>query len=152
MSDELSRVFCWFFSLQVKIAPELPPGQRHETWRLPLYRLWHLLWFQIFEAYRLDHMWDWMRGLDTTQLFPGWQVNAVGTVLLTEHSKAVVVTRYRKRSILRMLSLANIINNTRMYRKINRYLSTKRGSNCFFLCCRTGCLCRRHLAICTHRP
>ncbi|KAL8448547.1 hypothetical protein Emed_003727 [Eimeria media] len=74
--------------LTVKIAKELPPEQQHEQWRLPLYRLWHLLWFQIFEAYRLDHLWNWMKKLDTTKLFPGWEVKAVGSALFTEHRPA----------------------------------------------------------------
>ncbi|KAL8426023.1 hypothetical protein Efla_001941 [Eimeria flavescens] len=72
----------------VTVAAQLPHEQQHERWRLPLYRLWHLLWFQIFEGYRLDHLWDWMKDLDTTQLVPGWEVKAVGSASFTEHRPA----------------------------------------------------------------
>ncbi|KAL8455332.1 hypothetical protein Emag_000814 [Eimeria magna] len=39
-------------------------------------------------AYRLDHLWDWMKKLDTTRLFPGWEVKAVGSAIFTEHRPA----------------------------------------------------------------
>ncbi|KEP66168.1 UNVERIFIED_CONTAM: lipase [Hammondia hammondi] len=71
--------------LTVTVSPRLPDDVEDKASRLPLYEMWHTIWFLIAEVSRSDYVWPWVKHKDVNQFFPWWTVTTVALHRVTEH-------------------------------------------------------------------